>query len=181
MRAWVPTKFRVRIMFAVKSFPFSLAGSREFLLPLSKSDSGKHTREVMSPERPDLVLSAYIPNVEARVLVRDGLDVESDSGNGVDFARGARGELEGVKDGFGNKSVACKCLTWSAGGTRSNAPREYSCPYTGRTLLRRTGLSGCIKTQHQQAHFLAAEDLGQRTGECGAHCDRVSCGICECL
>jgi hypothetical protein len=58
------------------------------------------TREVVSPKRPDLVLSADIPDVEARVLVRDGLDVESDGRDGVDFAGGARGELKGVEDGF---------------------------------------------------------------------------------
>ena len=54
----------------------------------------------MSPKRPNLILSADVPNVETCVLVRDGLDVEADSGNGVDFARGARRELEGVEDGF---------------------------------------------------------------------------------
>ena len=54
----------------------------------------------MSPERPDLILSTDIPNVETCVLVRDGLDVESDSGNGVDFACGAGRELESVKDSF---------------------------------------------------------------------------------
>jgi len=58
------------------------------------------TREVVSPKRPDLVLSADIPDVKARVLVRDGLDVESDGRDGVDFAGGARRELEGVKNGF---------------------------------------------------------------------------------
>lgn len=55
----------------------------------------------MSPKRPDLVLSTDIPNVEACVLVRDGLDVESDGRDGVDFACGARRQLEGVEDGFG--------------------------------------------------------------------------------
>lgn len=54
----------------------------------------------MSPKRPNLILSTNIPNIETCVLVRDGLDVESDSGNGVDFACGAGRELEGVKDGF---------------------------------------------------------------------------------
>lgn len=54
----------------------------------------------MPPQRPDLVLSADIPDVEARVLVGDGLDVESDGGDGVDFAGGAGGELEGVENGF---------------------------------------------------------------------------------
>ena len=33
----------------------------------------------------------------------------------------------------------------------------------------RTGLSGGVETKHQQAHFLAAEDLGQGARECGAH------------
>ena len=59
------------------------------------------TREVVSPKGPDLVLSADIPDVEARVLVGDGLDVESDGRDGVDFAGGAGRELEGVEDGFG--------------------------------------------------------------------------------
>ena len=54
----------------------------------------------MSPKRPNLILSTDIPNIETCVLVRDGLDVEADSGNGVDFARGAGRELEGVKDSF---------------------------------------------------------------------------------
>lgn len=53
----------------------------------------------MSPQGPDLVLSADVPDIEARVLVRNGLDVESDGGNGVDFAGGAGRELEGVQDG----------------------------------------------------------------------------------
>lgn len=57
------------------------------------------TREVMSPQRPDLVLSADVPDIEARVLVRNGLDVESDGGDGVDFAGGAGRELESVEDG----------------------------------------------------------------------------------
>jgi hypothetical protein len=60
-----------------------------------------HTGKVVSPKRPDLVLSADIPDVEARVLIRDGLDVEADSRDGVNFACGARGELEGVENGFG--------------------------------------------------------------------------------
>ena len=54
----------------------------------------------MSPKRPNLILSTDIPNIETCVLVRDGLDVEADGGNGVDFARGAGRELEGVEDSF---------------------------------------------------------------------------------
>lgn len=60
----------------------------------------------MSPKRPDLVLSTDIPDVEARVLVRDGLDVEADGRDGVDFAGGAWGELEGVEDGFRDAVVS---------------------------------------------------------------------------
>jgi hypothetical protein len=63
----------------------------------------------VSPERPDLVLSADVPDVEARVLVRDGLDVESDGRDGVDFAGGARGELEGVEDGFKRSAIVSWC------------------------------------------------------------------------
>jgi hypothetical protein len=58
------------------------------------------TREVVSPERPNLILSTNIPNIETCVLVRDGLNVEADGGNGVDFACGAGRELEGVEDSF---------------------------------------------------------------------------------
>jgi hypothetical protein len=32
----------------------------------------------MPPERPDLVLSSDVPDVELDILVRDGLDVEAD-------------------------------------------------------------------------------------------------------
>lgn len=54
----------------------------------------------MPPQGPNLVLSADIPDVEAGVLVGNGLDVESDGRDGVDFAGGAGRELEGVEDGF---------------------------------------------------------------------------------
>lgn len=35
----------------------------------------------MPPQRPDLVLSSHIPDVELDILVRDGLDVEAYGGN----------------------------------------------------------------------------------------------------
>lgn len=38
----------------------------------------------MTPQRPDLVLSSHIPNIEFNVLVGNGLDVESDGGDGGD-------------------------------------------------------------------------------------------------
>jgi hypothetical protein len=72
------------------------------------------TREVVSPKRPDLVLSTDVPDVEARVLVRDGLDVESDGRDGVDFAGGARRELEGVEDGFRECGVSLLLFLSSA-------------------------------------------------------------------
>ena len=59
----------------------------------------------MSPKRPNLILSTNIPNIETCVLVRDGLDVEADGRNGVDFACGARRELEGVENSF--ERVCC--------------------------------------------------------------------------
>ena len=33
----------------------------------------------MPPQRPDLILSSYVPDVELHVLVGNGLDVETDS------------------------------------------------------------------------------------------------------
>lgn len=49
----------------------------------------------MTPQRPDLVLAADVPNVKLGVLVRDRLDVEADGGDGSDV----RVELELVEDG----------------------------------------------------------------------------------
>lgn len=58
----------------------------------------QHTREVVSPQRSDLVLAADVPDVELGVLVRDGLDVEADGGDGGDVLV----ELELVEDGWGS-------------------------------------------------------------------------------
>lgn len=41
----------------------------------------QHTREVVSPQRPDLVLATDVPDVEFGVLVCHGLDVEADCGD----------------------------------------------------------------------------------------------------
>jgi hypothetical protein len=49
----------------------------------------------MSPQRPNLVLAADVPDVEFCVLVRDGLDVEADGRDGGDVLV----ELELVEDG----------------------------------------------------------------------------------
>jgi hypothetical protein len=43
-----------------------------------------HTRVVVSPQWPDLVLSTNIPDVELDILVGDTLNVETDSGNSSD-------------------------------------------------------------------------------------------------
>lgn len=39
----------------------------------------------MSPKRSDFILSAYIPNIEFCILIRDGLDIEADGRNGGDI------------------------------------------------------------------------------------------------
>ena len=40
--------------------------------------------EVVPPQRSNLVLPAYVPNIEFHILVGHGLDVEADSRNGRD-------------------------------------------------------------------------------------------------
>jgi hypothetical protein len=52
------------------------------------------TREVVPPQRPDLVLSANIPHIKFGVLVGDRLNVEADSGYRGDVGI----ELELVED-----------------------------------------------------------------------------------
>ena len=39
------------------------------------------TGEIMPPQRPDLILSAHIPDIEFRVLIGDCFDVEADGGD----------------------------------------------------------------------------------------------------
>lgn len=39
----------------------------------------------MSPQRPNLILSSHIPNIELDILVCNRLDIESDSRNGSDI------------------------------------------------------------------------------------------------
>ena len=56
------------------------------------------TRKVMPPQWPDLVLPAYIPHIEARILVCYRLNIKADCGNRMDFACCAWGELQGVED-----------------------------------------------------------------------------------
>lgn len=58
----------------------------------------------MSPQRPDLVLSSNIPNIELYVLVGNGLDVESDGRNSSD----ALVELKLVKNGCRMLAACCE-------------------------------------------------------------------------
>jgi hypothetical protein len=55
----------------------------------------KHTGEVVSPKRANLVLASDIPHVELGVLVCDCFDVEADGGDCCDILV----ELELVEDG----------------------------------------------------------------------------------
>ena len=96
----------------------------------------QHTGEVVSPQRAYLVLAADIPDVEFGVLVRDGLDVEADGGDGGDVLV----ELELVEDGWTGRQG-------SAIGKLVGCRRP------------RTRLSGGIEAQHQQPHLLGSEDL----------------------
>lgn len=63
----------------------------------TRNDAGmsQHTREVMPPQRADLVLAADVPDVELGILICDSLDVEADGGDGGDILV----KLELVKDG----------------------------------------------------------------------------------
>lgn len=114
--------FEIRFRLACKG---GLTSSCE-LKPYCERDwiSCAHTREVVSPKRPDLILSTDIPNIETCVLVRDGLDVEADGGNGVDFACGARRELEGVEDSFKRILSAVGSSTFCASSHQEQLQHE---------------------------------------------------------
>ena len=56
----------------------------------------------MPPQRPDLILPSHVPNIELDILIRDGLDVEADGGDGSDVGV----ELELVEDGCRSFSVS---------------------------------------------------------------------------
>jgi len=105
---------------------------------VNDEDQALSAREVVSPQGTDLVLTSDIPDVEFGVLVCDGLDVETDGGDCCYVLV----QLEFVEDG---------CL-----GT-SDQHSAHWVVAEGRIL---TGLASSVETKHQQAHFLAAEDLG---------------------
>ena len=89
----------------------------------------------MPPKRPNLVLPTHIPHIELYILVRDGLDVEADGGDGRDVGV----ELQFVEDGYGAYSVSL--------GERRQP--EWRLRREGRF----TGLAGGIQAEHEQAHF----------------------------
>jgi hypothetical protein len=68
----------------------------------NRNTVAQHTGEVMSPQRTDLVLAADVPNIEFCVLVRHGLDVEADGGNGGDVLV----ELELVEDSWRSHNIS---------------------------------------------------------------------------
>jgi hypothetical protein len=51
------------------------------VVAIDDEDKALCAREVMTPERSDLVLPTNIPDIEFDVLVCDGFDVEADSGD----------------------------------------------------------------------------------------------------
>jgi hypothetical protein len=116
--------------------------------------AAQHTREVVSPQRADLVLAADVPDVEFGVLVRDRLDVEADGGDG----RHVLVELELVEDCCARVSI------------------EHCSAYEDAQELLRTGLSRCVQTQHQEAHLLGSEDLVHHLRYLPAHL--VCCVLC---
>lgn len=58
----------------------------------------------MPPQWPDLVLSTDVPDIELYVLVRDGLDVEADGGDGGDVLV----KLELVENSYGGEVLVVK-------------------------------------------------------------------------
>jgi hypothetical protein len=103
-------------------------------MPLVHARQYIHTGEVVSPKRPNLILSTDIPDIETCVLVRDGLDVEADSRNGVDFACGAGRELEGVENGFGEG------VSFGSHSTRSIDSCQKACAWRSHAPFQLMGL-----------------------------------------
>jgi hypothetical protein len=106
---------------------------------VNDKDQALSAREVVSPQRTDLVLTTDVPDVELGVFVGDGLDVEADGGDCCYILV----QLEFVEDG---------CLA------RRVSTLRTGCKQNGGWILTR--LASSVETKHQQAHFLAAEDLG---------------------
>jgi hypothetical protein len=73
---------------------------------VNDEDQALGAREVVSPQRPDLVLTTDIPDVELGVLVCDGLDVETDRGDCCDILV----QLKFVEDGCLARRVSTLAL-----------------------------------------------------------------------
>ena len=87
----------------------------------------------MTPQRPDLVLSANVPHIEFDVLVRDGFDVEPDGGD----SGHALVQLQFVEYRCCWRRTA---LVWE-----QRIENVVECS-VGRK--ERTGLAGSIQSQH---------------------------------
>jgi hypothetical protein len=68
----------------------------------AKSNPYLRASVVVSPQRSNLVLATNIPNIEFHVLVRNGLNVESDGRNSCY----ALVQLQLVKDGYSRRHVS---------------------------------------------------------------------------
>lgn len=78
------------------------------VVAVDDKDKALGSAVVVAPKRPNLVLSTDIPNIELRVLIRDGLDVEADGRDGSDVGI----KLELVQDGCIEKSGQCRTRAW---------------------------------------------------------------------
>nr|POF11644.1 hypothetical protein CFP56_44482 [Quercus suber] len=94
------------------------------VIRVDDEDQALRAGEVMSPQRPDLVLSADVPDVEFGIFVRDALDVEADGRDG----RHVGIEFELVQD-------CCKKGKrkgeWSAGRPTDRRTAEIMLGHTG--------------------------------------------------
>lgn len=113
--------------------------------------------EVMSPQRSDLVLSADIPHGELDVLVLDSLDVET-------CIKASRS--------------ACFDFGWFQQGNREcphTNGRNRGHDFTKLQLVQNGGLSGSIKSDHENAHLLLSPQPVEQLRERETHL----CGVCR--
>jgi hypothetical protein len=89
--------------------------------------------EVMPPQRTDLILSSDIPNSELDVLVLDRLDVEAWPSN-----------------------ISISALIELGGEGKRTDCGDGGDDFTEFQFIQNGGLSGSIKTDHQNTHFLLA-------------------------
>lgn len=121
----------------------------------------------MSPERPDLVLPADIPDIELDVLVCNTFNVEANCWYSGDILI----ELELIED----------CYREVVSLSFGNIPLVATRKRIGDRMLdilrmpiktaleRLTCLSGSIEAKHKNAHLFRTEDLAQHFGDLTAH------------